>query len=461
MVVMRVSGILTKIVLARAITPYEYGIITFVVISLPNMFQLFTIFCLYELLSHSKEGKRYFGFSVFYGAIMSLFIGGIMFIFHKRIFAFLNLPLKEWQILFLGFFIVLISNAILADMLGILRGLRRYSLTSILSSSTSVLKLLLILIAVYLLNITDFNTLLIIFALSPSIVLIGVLMKEWRKISPYIKNIKMPSKKMFFFGFSVFIVSLFGGLNQAISKIVVSHDLGIEYQGYFDVSFTLLAILTFSFGAMQFISIPEATDAKNKKDLLFKTGGLGDIVRALFSFLLFGVILLYFYPHSFVDLLFSHEYIIAADYVPILAVGYIFLFIQQFLAYVNISVGENTKEYRQLIFITLILLIISPFVTHFLIQVQGFIGAYISTTLFLILYSLVTILSSRDLSPLHAISFRIERLFIAVLITSILLIYFEPSLLIGIVLSSITYALLVFSLGYLKKEQIFDLFSRG
>lgn len=259
----------------------------------------------------------------------------------------------------------------------------------------------------------------------------------------------------------MFIVSIFGSLNQSLNKIVVSHDLGIEYQGYFDVSFTLVTLLGFSFAAMQFISIPEATDAKSKKDLLFKTGGLGDIVRALFSFLLFGVILLYFYPHSFVDLLFSREYIIAADYVPILAIGYIFLFIQQFLAYVNISVGENTKEYRQLIFITLILLIVSPFVTHFLIQVQGFIGAYISTTLFLILYSLVTILSSRDLSPLHAIYFRIERLFIAVLITSILLVYFEPPLLIGIVLSSITYALLVFSLGYLKKEQIFDLFSRG
>ena len=259
----------------------------------------------------------------------------------------------------------------------------------------------------------------------------------------------------------MFIVSIFGSLNQSLNKIVVSHDLGIEYQGYFDVSFTLVTLLGFSFAAMQFISIPEATGTKSKKDLLFKTGGLGDIVRALFSFLLFGVILLYFYPHSFVDLLFSREYIIAADYVPILAIGYIFLFIQQFLAYVNISVGENTKEYRQLIFITLILLIVSPFVTHFLIQVQGFIGAYISTTLFLILYSLVTILSSRDLSPLHAIYFRIERLFIAVLITSILLVYFEPPLLIGIVLSSITYALLVFSLGYLKKEQIFDLFSRG
>jgi len=461
MVVMRVSGILTKIVLARAITPYEYGIITLIIVSFPNMFQLLTNFCLHDLLSHSRRGRKYFGFSIFYSVFVSILIGAVVFIFHNQIFDFLNLPLKDWHVLFMGFFIVLISNAILVDMTGILRGLKRYSQTTILASLPPVLKLFLILIAVYLLNIRDFCTLLLIFAISPLIVLIGVSIKEWRKLFKYLRNINIPPKDMFLFGVSIFIISLFGGLNQAISKIIVSHDLGIEYQGYFDVSFTLVTLLGFSFAAMQFISIPEATGTKSKKDLLFKTGGLGDIVRALFSFLLFGVILLYFYPHSFVDLLFSREYIIAADYVPILAIGYIFLFIQQFLAYVNISVGENTKEYRQLIFITLILLIVSPFVTHFLIQVQGFIGAYISTTLFLILYSLVTILSSRDLSPLHAIYFRIERLFIAVLITSILLVYFEPPLLIGIVLSSITYALLVFSLGYLKKEQIFDLFSRG
>ncbi len=461
MVVMRVSGILSKIVLARAITPYEYGIITLIIISFPNVFQLLTNFCLHDLLSHSRRGRKYFGFSIFYSVFVSILIGAVVFIFHNQIFDFLNLPLKNWHVLFMGFFIVLISNAILVDMTGILRGLKRYSQTTILASLPSVLKLFLILIAVYLLNIRDFCTLLLIFAISPLIVLIGISIKEWRKLFKYLKNINIPSKDMFLFGISIFTISLFGGLNQAISKIIVSHDLGIEYQGYFDISFTLVTLLGFSFAAMQFISIPEATGARNKRDLLFKTGGLGDISRALFSFLLFGVILLYFYSYQFVDLLFSHRYTIAANYVPILAVGYIFLFVQQFLAYVNISLSEDIKGYKQLIFITLLLLIISPFVTHMLIQSSGFIGAYISIVLFLFLYSLITIILLRDISPLYALLFKIERLILSILITFLFLMYFQPPFIIGILISFILYISIIFLSGYLKKELISDLFTYG
>lgn len=459
MLVMRLTGVLSKIVLARVITPYEYGIITLIIISLPDMFRYFTNFCLHDLLSHSTKGMKYFGFSVLYGIYTSILIGILVFIFHDHIFGFLGLPLDNWHILFIGFFIVLISNAMLVDMTGILRGLRRYSLTSILASLPPIVKLILILIAVYVFNTTDFNTILLVFALSPLLVLIGVLIKEWGRLYPLFTSIHVPSKDVLLFGISVFVVSLFGSVSQILTKIVVSHDLGIEYQGYFDVSLTLVGIIGFAFGAMQFISLPEATNSKNREDLLSRTGGLGDVSKALFSFLFFCIILLYFYSHQFVDLLFSRDYIIAADHILILAIGYVFLFIQQFLAYVNISFSKDTREYNKLILITLILLGISPFVTHLLIQVHGFIGAYISVTSFLILYSIISLLFFKDLSPLTTLLYKIERLFVTILITSLFLFYFKPSLLVGVIVCSVIYFTLVFLLGYLKKELVFNLFS--
>jgi len=209
---------------------------------------------------------------------------------------------------------------------------------------------------------------------------------------------------------------------------------------------------------MGFIAIPEATYAKNKKDLLFKTGGLGDVARALFSFLLFCVILLYFYSYQFVDFLFSRDYMIAADHVYILAIGYIFLFIQQFSAYVNISFSRDTGEYRQLILITLILLVLSPFVTHLLIQIQGFMGAYISAALFFILYAIVSFLFMRDHSPVKALFYRGDRLLASTAFIIVPLYLLNLSFWYGLILGGILYLITLLIFKYVDISLLVSIF---
>ena len=457
MLIMRLSGVLSKIAVARYISPYEYGIITLITISLPAMFQYITNFCLYDILSHSKEGKNYFGFAILFSLIISLIFVFSMFAFHERFFNFLNLPLHSWKILFLAFTITFVPTVIIVDIIGLYRGLKKYAIASIVSSLPSILKLSLVLIIVYILNHADFIIVLTIFTITPLITLVTILMKSRKSIVPSF-NIIVPSKKIFFFGTSIFVVSSFGGLNQIFNKIIVSHDLGVIWQGYFDVSLTLVATLSFALVAMQFISIPEATSAANKEDILTR-GDLGGVVRGLFSFLIFCTILLYFYSRQFIELLFGHEYLAAADYVTILAIGYIFLFVQQFLAYINVSL-RDPKEYRLLIIATLVCLAVSPFITHALIKLMGFLGAYVSFTSFLMIYTTVTILNSPDLSPLRALSHKISRLIMASAITFLFLYSFaDTSFLCGIILSSCIFTFLVFSLGYLDKELILGMFA--
>lgn len=458
MFLMKMSGVLAKIVLARAITPYEYGIITLAIISLPNMFQLFINFCLFDMLSHSNEGKKYFSFSILYTTISTLIVAFVIYIFREPFFNFLNLPLDLCNVLYLAIIIALFPQVIMTDIMGLLRGLKKYDHSIIISSLPSLLRFLFVLIAVYLLDITDFTSIIIIFALPSMFALLFIFASHSKIIIQSVNSISMPSKKMYLFGTSLFIMGLFISLNEVITRMIISHGIGVEWQGYFDVSSTLVSTLAFSFTALTFISIPEATGTENKKEILFKSGGLGDVARALFSFLIFCVIMLYFYSIEFIILLFSDKYVNGADYVIILGIGYIFLFIQQFLSLINISFNKDTKTSISFILVTLFLILCIPFVSYFLIQTMGFLGAYVSITFFLILYTIITIIRSKDLSPLKALFYKIERLFIATIITFFLLYHLELPLVYGVIISAITYTFLIFSLGYLNKKLIFNFF---
>lgn len=89
---MRGSGVFAKILLARSITPLEYGLITLFVISIPGLLQDVTNFCFFDIMGHASEGKRYFGFSFLYGIISTAILAALFLIFHGSIFSFLNIP---------------------------------------------------------------------------------------------------------------------------------------------------------------------------------------------------------------------------------------------------------------------------------------------------------------------------------------------------------------------------------
>lgn len=458
MILMRLFGLLAKIVLARSITPYEYGIITLIAISIPAMFQFFTNFSFFDLLSHAKYGRKFFSLSILYSIVSVLLILIILVIFLEPVFTFLNLPLDSWGILYLALAIVIFPSAILVDIMGLFRGLRKYSTSTLISFLPPLLRLMFVLLTVVVLNITDLYLILIFFSLPSLVSVFVIVLKDRNIIKSSLGSIAKPSRDLLFFGFSLVVISAFVGLGDSLIRIVISHNLGMEWQAYFDVSLTLVSVLAFFPTALHFISVPEATHTNKKREVLLKSGALGDVSRALFSYLLFSVIILYFYSTQLVNILFSEAYNISAEYVIILAGGYVFLFIQQFLAYLNISFGE-VKEYKPLILITIIFLIAIPFVTHILIQLIGFLGAYVSIASFMIMYSIATILNSKDLSLLYVLFHRAERLIITLLVTFIFLFIANLNLIYGIISSLIIFSLLIFGSRYLNKKLIFDLFS--
>jgi O-antigen/teichoic acid export membrane protein len=452
LVLMRGGGILSKILLARSITPYEYGLITLFVLALPGMFQTITTFCFYDILGHATEGKKYLGFALQYGIFATAVITIIFYIFHVSIFTFLNIPQNYWEILSIIFVIALLSVTLGGVMIGYLRGLRNHSLAATVSTAPSVLRLLFLFFALYLFGIDDFSIIIILFTLPLVFVLVPIIVIKFREISLSLQTVSLPGREMFLFGFSFFILSIWSGLSQQITSVVISHDLGVVWQGYYDVSLSVVAIITFFSSSIYLVSAPETTIKSGISDILRRKGGLGDIGRLLFSLSLLFVVIIYFYANPLISLFFTANYANAADYLYILAIGYAVLFVQQFIGFLSIS--SDRKGVFRLSLVTVASILMFPVFSHFMIIYFGFTGAYLASTLFILVYTLVTILLFKDRTPLFVLLKKADRLLVVVLGTTVALYILQFSMIPGIIMAVAVFGILAIATGYIDTDLI-------
>jgi O-antigen/teichoic acid export membrane protein len=455
---MRVCGILAKILLARSITPYEYGLITLLIIALPGTLQIITNFCFFDILGHSVEGKKYFSFSLIFGTITSLIIISGFLLFPEEIFQFLNLPVQSWILWSSVLLGVLLSVTLGGIITGMLRGERSHSLAASFSAAPSILRLVFIIIAIYIFDIRDFYQILLIFALPPIVALIAVLIYKRKAIFASFQSITIPNREILLFGFSFFILNAWVSLSQHINSIVLSHDLGVVWQGYFDVSLSLVAVISFFSGAIYMISAPETTANSDRSEILRKRGGFADIGRLLFSMCLLCILIIYFYSHQLIGVLFTSDYSPAGDYLIILAIGYTALFVQQYCAYLSIS--SEKEGISRLTILTIASIVAFPIFTHVMIQNYQFIGAYIAMTGLIIIYTIITLLLIKDNTPLKLLFSNSDRLVISVAGTFLILYFFQFPLFAGLIVSTISFSILIILSGYIDRCMITDLLSK-
>jgi len=461
----RGAGILTKMVLANSLTPFDYGVITLVALSLPSMFQFITNAFFYQMLSHSLEGRKYFGFTVWCSIGISILISILLALFNKEFFDYLNLPLEQRFLFYVTIVVSLFFVSIIIDFQGLFAGLKHYSLPAIIMTLPSIVRLFAVVLIVVL-GINSFDLVILIFALSNIIPLIYIFWsKEHRYFFSELKTICLPPKHMVAFGVTLLLIGSLSTTGQLIIRLVISHMLGVIWQGYYDVSMTLAALSVFALGTMNYISIPEATNSD--KTVIYRQGGLVDVSRALFSVMILVLLLLYFYAETFVVILFSDEYLAGSRYVFILSIGYVFLFVQSYLAYLNLSIATTQKDFIKLSAIPFIALPLFYFGTEFLITYfqnmgfdNGFIGAYVSYTLLLGIVMVLTILMSKDLSPLYMLTHKIGGLIISSIIVFVIILLFRPLPIIGMVIIPCLFGCLVVATGYVNKSLIADFINR-
>lgn len=453
LIAMRVCGILAKILLARSITPYEYGLITLIILTIPNFLQFITNFCFYDILGHATDGRKYLSFSMIYGVLTTAILASVFLLFQTPIFTYLNIPSEYWELSYFIIFIVLLSITIRSIISGFLRGIRKHAYAATLSAEPSILRVLFIGIAVYLFGINNFYWIIILFALPPLLTIIPVIIMKFNELGISLKKIEIPNSQMMVFGLSFFILNLWLGVTQQINSLIISHELGITWQGYFDVSLSAVAVITFFSSAIYLISAPETTNDNNRSELLSKRGGFGDIGKILFSLCLLCVIIIFFYSHEIINLLFTEKYSVAGDYLIILAIGYTILFIQQYSSYLTIS-AEGKKGLTKLSLITAAGLVLLPILTHFMICYLGFLGAYLSIAIFIVYYTIATILISTNRIPLLLLSVKADRLFLSVLGTFLILYVSHFSFIPGTVISVLVFTTLILLLGYIESDTV-------
>jgi O-antigen/teichoic acid export membrane protein len=458
----RGSGVLTKIVLANTITPYEYGLITLLALTLPGVFQLVTTLNFPQILAHSEEGRHYFGFSMVMSMLIGLVLSALLFIFREPFFSYLNIPLDRMNLFYAVIIFSLFSLTILADFEALYTGLRQYAFPGITMALPSVARLVII-AGLLLAGMQSFEIILIGFVLANVIPLaILALSGTYRRQYLPILSIRRPSRQIFAFGIALFIFGSLNTFGQALIKMVISHDLGIVWQGYFDVSLTLGSFFFFAMGTMTLLSVPEATSADPER--IYRRGGLADVTRALFALMVLIFITLSLYSEYLVRVLFSRAYLDASTYFPIMAVGYLFIFVQVFIANLNLSRATDAKDYAIIAVIPLAMLPLFFVLTVYLIDLSrslgfgnGFLGAYISNTLLFIISTLLTIALVKDLTPLKVILHRIGRLAGCFIVTVLLLMVLRPHPLLGIGIAIILFPALAYATGYVSKDIVRDL----
>ena len=194
LILQRASGFIIKILLASAISPYEYGLITMVAITIPGMLQLVTNLNFYQILSHSTEGKKYFGFSVISGIALVIIVSVLLFVFNEEFFAYLNIPTEQADFFLVMIIITLFAQSIIMDFQGLFTGLKFYARPAILMAVPSLIRLVIVAVLMVL-NIYSFEIIILVFTLSslvPFIFFIGS--EKYRKFLPLIKTIEIPIK---------------------------------------------------------------------------------------------------------------------------------------------------------------------------------------------------------------------------------------------------------------------------
>ena len=457
------AGFLIKIVMANSITPLEYGIITLVAITIPSMLGIVTNLNFYEMLSHSEQGKKFFGFTIVSSIALVVILSLLLFIFSDAFFSYLNLPREQSGVYLTAIIISMLCVSIMVDFQGVFTGMKFYSAPGIISALPSITRLIVVFILRWI-NVTSVAIYILVFALSNVIPLLFIATSKYTpSLLRSITTVQVPSMKMFGFGTGVFLAANFTMFGQVFIRIVISHELGVDWQGLYDVSQTLVTSMLFAIGTMGFITVPEATSSD--KRTLKEDEGLGGVARVFFALVLFFALILLFYARFLVIAIFSAAYAPAAEYVYILALGNIFLFIQVFLSQVNLSWAKRGREYIIFTVIPLCLIPTIPFLTSFLIAFfknagygNGFIGAYISFTLLLIVLTVLTIFGCKDLAPVRILLKRIDRLALSLAIPALLVFYLQLSPVLEILLFSVLFGILVFATGYLKKELILTMF---
>jgi len=89
-----------------------------------------------------------------------------------------------------------------------------------------------------------------------------------------------------------------------------------------------------------------------------------------------------------------------------------------------------------------------------MISYLNFLGAYLSTMIFILVYTVITILLVKDRTALKLLFEKGDRLFLSSGITFLLLYLIHPPFILGISIGTLSFFIAIIALDYLEKDRL-------
>ena len=399
---------LTRMVLARNLTPAEYGlfyaVFTFVIFflffrnlglgsAMVKYIAEFKIKKKYNAIKTAIISAASFQFlsSLIYGAIFFLSADFLAKYYFKN-------PLSSIMLKLLVLYVLLSILFIICK--NILQGFQKFKVFSLVEFSKNSIVLLLLLLFFYIGMKNVFAPIFAYILVCP--ILFLILLPFALKAFPFFKykteNFKPITKQLFLFGLPVLVTSVGGKVIGYVDTLILTHFRTLEEVGIYNVilpSAMLFLYFGISASAVAFPIVSELWAKKDKKRL---SGGLKLLHKYAFVLIIPLVFTVFAFSSLFIKLFFGKEYIAGALALQILLVGVLFYIVAGINNNIIAAIGRPKTVTKIILFSAFINLIANII----LIPRYGIEGAAIATS---ISYLIALLLSTYKVTKFIKIGF--------------------------------------------------------
>lgn len=424
-----------RVIIARYYNPEVYGIFSlalmivmvFVAISSFGFSDgLLRYIPWYRGKEKHEEIKHVFWFSIIISFISSIFFGFVLFYFSD--FISINLFHNPNLIIFLKIFSFLIPFYVCANIfLSVLQAFEEISWNSfILNILQNVIKVF----ALVLFILLGFKTNAIIWSfffgiLSMFVISYLVCKYKLPKIfeKSFLKNKAKKETRREFFSYSwpLMFLTIIGTILLWEDSFMIGYFKGVFEVGLYNAAVPIIVLLRFVPELFLKLFFPLVTKEYSHKKLGVVEKLSKQVGKWIFLFNLPLFLIIFFFPETVINILFGSEYILAANALRILSVGY---FITSLVFVSNTLVSAIGKS-KLFLFNVIISLILNVFLNILLIPSYGINGAAFATTITNIVASLLVFFQIKHYTSIIPLKREMIKIAVVSLIPLFLIIYFK------------------------------------
>ena len=458
---------LTRVVLARNLTPEEYGLFSavFTFISFFLFFRDMGIhialvryipeFNIQEKFNEIKTSIS----SVIIFQLLSSSVLTIIFISLAGFLAekyFSHPEAKIILILLIGYIFGSVFYRVFRSIFNGFQNIRIYSCLELIKNSATLLLVLIFIYFGFSLYAPVLAYALVCFVVS--LILIPSLLKTFPFFKYKITNFWPITKKQFIFGLPIFATSAAGKFISDIDTLMLTKFRTLAEVGVYNVILPSATLFVSFSSSIASIIIPTIIQFWVKKDWKRLTEGLGLFYRYSFLLILIPILIILVFSDNLINAFFGQNYVSGALALQILVVGMALYFVAGINNGILIAVNKPNSVAKIIIFAALVnvianLILIPPF---------GIAGAAIATSLsylFMLIFSTLKVIKNIPLRFPKMIWLKISLAGVSFVILAdylkeLLRLNFWFELIIIVVFSTAIYLLISYLLGVINIEEV-------